>query len=310
MKVLFVSSGNTKSGISPIVSNQGQSLVRKNVDIEYFRIKGIGPLNYIRHISRLKQYLKKNHFDLIHAHYSLSGITASLAGAKPLVVSLMGSDVKEFWWSRLLIRIFKPLFWSACIVKTKDMADNLKVKNLRIIPNGVNMEHFVPIERNYACEKLGWIPDKKHLLFPASPNRPEKNVQLLINSLKLIKKRENIELHFFKDKPHNQTKLFYNAADLVVLTSLWEGSPNVIKEAMACNCPIVSTNVGDVPWVLGNTEGCYITSYQPEDVAKAIRKALRFGKRTKGRERIKQLELDSESVAQKIIAVYNKVLNC
>ncbi len=308
MNVLFVSSGNTKSGISTIVSNQGQSLIRKNVNIKYFSIKGVGPINYIRHISKLKQHLKKNHFDLIHAHYSLSGITASLAGAKPLVVSLMGSDVNEFWWSRFLIRIFKPLFWSACIVKTKDMALHLKVKNLFIIPNGVNIDHFSPIERNYACEKLGWIPDKKHLLFPACPNRPEKNVQLLINSLKLIKKRENIEIHFFKDIPHNQTKLFYNAADLVVLTSLWEGSPNVIKEAMACNCPIVCTDVGDVRWVFGNTEGCYTTSYKPEDLAESIRKAFRFGKRTTGRKQIKQLNLESESVAQKIIAVYNKVL--
>lgn len=309
MKILFVNSGNAKTGISTIILNQGQSLTQKNIDIEYFKINGKGLLNYIYHIFKLGKYLKKKCFDLIHAHYSLSGITASLARAKPLVVSLMGSDVKEFWWSRLLIRIFKPLFWSACIVKTKDMADNLKVKNLQIIPNGVNMEHFVPIERNYAYEKLGWIPDKKHLLFPASPDRPEKNVQLLYNCLEFIKGKNIIELHFFEDIPHNQTNLFYNAADLVVMTSLWEGSPNVIKEAMACNCPIVSTDVGDVRWVFGNTDGCYITSYQPEDVAEAILKALCFGKRTTGRERIKQLEIDSESVANKIIAVYNKVLS-
>ena len=308
MKVLFISSGNTKSIISPIVKNQGKSLQKAELNVDYFTIKGESLKGYLRNIKTLQRFIKNKKYDIYHAHYSLSGITASLAGAKPLVVSLMGSDVKEYWWSRLLIRLFKLLFWSACIVKTKDMADNLKIKNLQIIPNGVNLRHFVPIEHNYACEKLGWIPDKKHLLFPANPDRPEKNVQLLNNCLAFIKWENIIELHFFKDIPHNQTNLFYNATDLVVLTSLWEGSPNAIKEAMACNCPIVTTDVGDVRWIFGNTEGCYITSYNPKAVAEAIQQALHFGKRTTGRAQIKQLGLDSESVANKIIAVYNEVL--
>ena len=96
--------------------------------------------------------------------------------------------------------------------------------------------------------------------------------------------------------------------ELVILTSLWEGSPNVIKEAMACNCPIVSTNVGDVRWVIGDTEGCYITSFDPEDVAEKIKLALEFGKRTNGRDRIIELGLDSETIAKRLIDIYSKVL--
>ena len=100
--------------------------------------------------------------------------------------------------------------------------------------------------------------------------------------------------------------MYLNAADALVLTSLWEGSPNVIKEAMACNLPIVSTDVGDVKEVIGDTEGCYITSYEPSDVAGKIKLALDFGKRTNGREKIKHLEINT--IAKRIIDVYNEVL--
>ena len=105
--------------------------------------------------------------------------------------------------------------------------------------------------------------------------------------------------------------LYYNAADLLLLTSKHEGSPNIIKEAMACNCPVVSTDVGDVRWVIGNTKGCYITSSNPVGVAQKVMLALEFSEknsRTKGRERIMELGLDSDTIAAKIIAVYKKVL--
>lgn len=102
--------------------------------------------------------------------------------------------------------------------------------------------------------------------------------------------------------------MHHNAADVVLLTSLWEGSPNAIKEAMACNCPVVSTDVGDVREVIGNTEGCYISSFEPRDVAKKIQMALDFSKRTNGKQSIIELGLDSKTVANKIINIYTKVI--
>jgi glycosyltransferase involved in cell wall biosynthesis len=106
---------------------------------------------------------------------------------------------------------------------------------------------------------------------------------------------------------HDLIPYYLNAADVLILTSLWEGSPNVIKEAMACNLPIVSTNVGDVKEVICNTEGCYITTFDAEDVAKKLEKAVQFGQRTNGR--IKIAHLDDQVIARKIIGLYKEVLD-
>jgi len=104
---------------------------------------------------------------------------------------------------------------------------------------------------------------------------------------------------------------YYSASDVILLTSLWEGSPNVIKEAMACNCPIVTTDVGDVRWIIGDTEGCYIASLDPNDYSLKMKKALDFAQKsgkTNGRNRIIYLGLDADTIALRIIGVYEKVL--
>nr|MBP9044541.1 glycosyltransferase family 4 protein [Spirochaetota bacterium] len=148
---------------------------------------------------------------------------------------------------------------------------------------------------------------KKHILFMSNPDRPEKNYNLAKQAYNLLNEN-NIVLHVIYNISNDKIPHYYYSADLLLLTSLWEGSPNVIKEAMACNLPIVSTDVGDVKEVIGSTEGCYICSYDPKDVAEKIKMALDFGKRTNGRERIIKLGLDADNIAKKIINVYDKVL--
>lgn len=92
----------------------------------------------------------------------------------------------------------------------------------------------------------------------------------------------------------------------MALTSFKEDSPNVIKEAMACNCPIVATDVGDVRTMLGNTKGCFITTFQTEDVADKLRKSIAFGKRTNAKDYIQHL--DSNVIAKRIIKIYEEII--
>lgn len=312
MKVLFVSSGNSKEGISVLVKNQGESLIKSGVDISYFTIKGKGINGYLKNLYALRKNLKENKFDIIHAHYSLSGFVAALAGASPLVVSLMGSDIKANIYIKYFIRFFHRHFWDFTVVKSLDMKENLRFKNIIVLPNGVNLSAFKPCDKNTALKELNWGIAKRHILFGSDPDRREKNFQLFFDSFGLLKDQSNLEFHTLINVPHNQIPIYLNAADVLILSSLWEGSPNIIKEAMACNCPIVATDVGDIRWVLGDTKGCFITTFEPVYVAQKIEFAIEFREKygqTKGRDRIIQLGLDSKSVAGRIVDIYKKVLN-
>lgn len=301
MKILFVSSGN--KGMSPVVYNQGESLRCQGVLVDYYLIKGKGVLGYLSNVRKLRALLHNKKYDVVHAHYSLSAFVATLANAHPLVVSLMGSDVKQRWGYRVLIRLFAFLFsWRKIIVKSEDMRNSLNMKRTMVIPNGVDLHRFRVLDRQTCCAKLGWNPAKKHVLFPANKKRPEKNFQLLEEAVEKLD--DEVELHWFNNVANEETPYWYNAADVVVMASLWEGSPNAIKEAMACCRPVVSTDVGDVRWLFGNTDGCYITDYTSQDCASKIQSALTFHNRTNGRQRISELGLDSEMVAKKLEMIY------
>jgi len=194
------------------------------------------------------------------------------------------------------------------IVKSKNLESYTYLKNkVKIIPNGVDIIKFKPIEKNICREKLNIDINYKIILFLGNPSDPRKNYNLLKKAINIIK---DVNVKIIKPYPVDNKDIVYfmNAADVLVMTSYLEGSPNVIKEAMACNLPIVSTDVGDVKEIIGDTEGCFICSYDHKDVADKIKKALDYGKRTNGRERIIKLGLDSDSIAKKIINVYEEVV--
>jgi len=182
------------------------------------------------------------------------------------------------------------------------------MSNLFVIPNGINLSVFKPMDQNQCRQELSLLPDKKYVLFAADPERKVKNFPLAQAAFALIND-QNFELITLGSIDHDKIPLYLNAADVLISTSIWEGSPNVIKEAMACNCPIVSTGVGDVRWLFDNLEGCFLASFEPQDFAAKIKLALAFAQKTKGRDRIIELELDADSVAYKLTGIYEQVIN-
>lgn len=311
MKILFVFSENNKTGISNVVKNQAKSIKRNGIDIQYFGIKGKGIQGYIKNIFLLKKYLNEADIDLIHAHYSLSALCATFTFTKkPIIASLMGSDLKLKGIWNLLVSFCSSFIWKKTIIKSETMKKNQKLSNPEIIPNGVDLTRFLPQDKSNSMKEIGWSKVHQHILFLADPSREEKNYALAKASTKRVES-QNTQFHTVYDIKRDKVVDYLNACDVLILTSLWEGSPNIIKEAMACNRPIVSTDVGDVRRLFGGIDGCYISTFDEKAFSDKITKALFFSEkqgRTKGRERIKELQLDSDAIAQKIIKLYKKVL--
>lgn len=310
MRILFVSSGNRLNDVSPIIKNQADSLIRFGIAVEHFLIRGKGIIGYISNYKKIRQHMQRVDYDIIHAHYFYSAIPASFVLKKPVVTSLMGSELSKGILVLASILFFRKFFWKSCIVKSVEMKEKLLFKDAIVLPNGVDLDFFYPMNKMSCQKKLAWDPGRKHILFASSPERPEKNHQLASGAIKNLE-ATNICLHCLENIPSNRTNIYYNAADVVILTSLREGSPNVIKEAMACSRPIVATSVGDIKWLFGNEPGHYITDFNSSDAAKKIGEALGFSLvpgTTNGRNRLIQLGLDSKNVAMRIIEVYKKIL--
>lgn len=317
MKILFVSSGNSNSRISPIIKNQADSLEKQGIKIEHFLIKGKGITGYLKNIPFLKNKTKQNNYDLIHAHYVFAGILSFLSNIRiPLIVSYMGSDVYgvinkkgktkiKSLFHPILANIL-PFFTKKIIIKSKNLKKYLLFKKkLIILPNGVDFEKFRPLNKESCRKKLNLPINKKIILFLGNPSDPRKNINLL---KKAIKKTNQKNILLITPYPFQNKDLIYylNSVDLLAFTSFKEGSPNVIKEAMACNCPIVSTNSGDIKQTIQNTEGCYMSPFNSNDFAKKIILALQFNKKTKGKKDI--MHLESTIIAKKIIKIYSNII--
>ena len=149
------------------------------------------------------------------------------------------------------------------------------------------------------------IDTERFVLFSGSFTNEVKNPTLAKEAMAKVDNAELVELRGYS---REEVNLLMNAADCLLMTSHREGSPQVIKEAMACGTPVVSVDVGDVKEVIGHTEGCYIAERDPEDIAEKIRQALAFKGKTNGRQRIIDLGLSNDLVAKKLIEIYNEVL--
>lgn len=305
MKVLIVANHNT-GNFTPFVVEQTEALKHIGIDVEFYGVHGKGIRGYLSNRSTLISKIREYHPDLIHAHYGLSGLLANLQRIVPVVTTYHGSDIHSKGLNLLLSR-FSIRLSAFNIFVSPDLLNIAGIGGSGhcVLPCGIDAETFVPIERSEARKELGWGLDKKYVLFAGAFANAVKNSPLAKEATALIPGAELVELKGFN---REQVNLAMNAANCLLLTSHREGSPQVIKEAMACGTPIVSVDVGDVKELTAGIEGCYISSYDINDIVSNLNHALSFDGKILGRERLFQRMLTNEQIAKKIQTIYQEIL--
>ena len=303
MRILIIASGNSPQ-ISPFVKEQAESIIKQGISVDFFLIRGKGFFGYFKNYFFLLKKIKSKEYDLLHAHYGLSGLLATLQFYVPVIITFHGSDVnmkKNYLFSRIASRLS-----TENIFVHQNLPERLKIfrEPLNIIPCGFDNNLFFPVPKNKARNMLAWKKSTHYVVFSSAFDNKIKNVQLAKSAISDINNCNLIEL---KGYGKEQINLILNASDLLLVTSLSETGPIIVKEALACNCPIISTDVGDVKKLIQNVQNCYISSYNPEEIKKKINLVLLNNKRTNGKQAVKNFKL--ENIAYKVIDVYKTTLD-
>ena len=303
MKILIVASFN-KGFFAPFILEQSEALEKMGQTVHFFGIQGHGIWGYVRNYKGLKRIIQDYKPDVIHAHYGLSGLLATLQRRVPVVTTFHGSDInnpKVLPFSKIAMKL--SAFTIFVSQKNVDIAR--PTKKFALLPCGVNSDNFTEVPIGEARLKLQLEDTKKYVLFAGSFSNRVKNPELAQKAIALLK---NVELIELKGYSREEVNYLMHAVDVALMTSHTEGSPQFVKEVMACGCPLVSVDVGDVKEVTAGVEGCYIVSREAEEIAEKLQIALNFKGRTHGRERIMELGLENRKVAETIVAIYKKIV--
>ena len=306
MKILIVASFN-KDSFSPFIIEQANALSKQGCEIDYLGIQGKGFLGYLKNYSALRQRIKQYKPDIVHAHYGLSGLFANFQRKIPVVTTYHGSDINDknvIMFSRMAMGLSA---WNI-FVSQKICEIAQPKRKYSICPCGIDFTDLQLTSRTEARKKLGFPKEKKYVLFSGAFDNTVKNFSLAKASVEELQD-DSVELIELKGYSREEVILLMCAADVLLMTSFSEGSPQVIKEALACGCPIVSVDVGDVKERTEGLDGCFVAStYDAKELAGLLRHALSFEGKTKGRERLAADGFDNQKVATKLLNVYEKVL--
>jgi glycosyltransferase involved in cell wall biosynthesis len=284
----------------PFVHDEIQALRKAGVETDLYFVNGrASKLNYFGMPFGFFQRMRKKHYDIVHVHHSFCGLIATMQRATPVVWTfhegeisgntqdaLREQPIRRIAYSKKLKR-FVARRVDAIIVVAEHLRAQLGRPDAVCLPAGVDLDVFVPMDTAQAKQQLGLAENKRFVLFPSSPSRVEKRYQLAKAAVDALRasspEAADVELLTLDNIPHDRVPLYINASELMLMTSAFEASPVTIREALACNVPVLCTDVGDARVVLGGVEGCAIVEPDPAYIAQALASALARPRRVDGR---------------------------
>jgi len=324
LRVLMITSewASDPGHTAHFIARQARFLRAAGVDVDVFAFRGgRRPLRYLTAWARLRRRLAGNGhgYDLVHAQFGQSGLLA-LPKRLPLVVTFRGDDLFGIlgndgrptragrvlqWLSRRVARQADAAILVSAHLQ-RYLSDSVAT---HIVPSGLDLDLFRCIPREEARLHLGWPPDERRVLFVGDPGDPRKRYELARQAVELVNYTLGAELVIGWRVPHEEMPFYMSACDALVFTSREEGSPNAVKEALACDLPVVSVAVADVPLRLRGIPGCEVCSDDSAPtIAAALERTLRRQARSEGRGREAACQLDERLLTARVIEIYRSVL--
>ena len=314
MRILFVTSEWPSEGQPnhvPFLKDHILSLESKGIKASIYKIKSESIAIRLISIFQLRKQIRDKNYDIIHIHWGYNGLFC-LGLNTPNVITFHGSDLNKpsYWKARsiiiYLISKISTITSNHNIFVSKELAKEslMKKKKMTVIPMGIDLDKFFPMDKKVCREKLNF-PENKHLiLFGGNASQAVKRLPLAKSIFKYL--GENYKLITVDYVDHNLIPFYMNACDILLMTSLSEGSPTMIKEAMACNLPIVSTDVGDVKEKIQGLENCFVLKNEtPEKIASIVKKCIKSQVHPNGRGKILNYSLNI--LSNKMIKVYKSI---
>ncbi len=290
------------------VVDQVEALRNFGIEVELFSFQP-GKDQYLPATRQIRARLKRESFDLVHAHYGLAGWCALLAGARPLVVTFHGTDVRHRVvgpGSRLLARrLALAAGASSALFGEEAGRPGLPLIPGRnaVLPCGADLSRFEPQARAAARSALGLDPRGRYLFFPADPDRPEKR----IDRARQVAERAGVELLTGGGIDPSRMSTWVNAADAVLVTSDYEGFGLACLESLACDVPVMTTPVGIAPSLLRSLPNTLCAPFDAGSWSEFAKRLLGDpDPRTPGRARAEALS--ATRMARRVLLAYREVL--
>jgi glycosyltransferase involved in cell wall biosynthesis len=305
------------------VKDETEALRRAGVELDVYFVNGrASKLAYAAMPFGFWARLRRKRYDVIHVHHSFCGLVATRQRAIPVVWTFHEGEIMGGTADALREQPIKHVAYSkrmkqfvarrvdALVVVAEHLRAPLGRPDAMYLPAGIDFDLFAPMDSTEAKQRLGLSEQTRYVLFPAVPSRVEKRHELARRAVEVARERapemRDVELIALNNVPHEDVPHYMNASEVVLLTSAFEASPVVIREALACNVPVLSTDVGDARVMLEGIAGCAIVPPDPERIAQALRVALHSPRRVAGRAAMEKYSLANSAKA--LVALYQKVV--